>query len=431
MATATHESHACVPRNFELQAETELRFEVPPDCSTATITLTRGSVEIFGIELALNRAYTLAPLESSAAFTWHGATITLHAPAAALAYVASDTPMPSYLVAHAALQGQRESAKESGARGPRALVVGPHDSGKSALVRTLAAYCVKANGAAVVSDLDASGAGAAAMVPEAISLSVVTRLDLESGGLVHARAASFMLGHASPRANIPVTRAVFAAAADAVSRLLQNSPDFRHVGVLCDTCGDVERANGAQSVVVASNALGADVVFVLGAERLFASVKQLLKCERTSVVLLNKSGGVVSRDAAARAALSSRQIRAYFYGVDNRLSPFRIVVDFSSVTVLKVGGQVTVVPDSVLPVGAQSTLDPLKPAVVSFSMDLLHSVLAVSQAKNEEEVLKVPAFGYVHVVHVDMEKNVMIVLAPSTGKIPSKYLLAGSIKWIE
>lgn len=421
----------CEARSFELKAEAELRFEIPADCTTATLTLTRGSAEMFGIEVALNRAYALTPMSSCAAFTWHGASVTLQAPPAALAYVASDTPMPSYLVAHVALQERRARARTAGKPGPRAMVVGPRDCGKSALVRTLAAYCVKANGAAVVADLDCSGCGAAALVPEAVALSVVSHLDLESDGLVHARAASFMLGHATPGANLPVTRAVFDATADALRRLLERADNRPYVGALIDTCGDVERADGPASVVAAAEAMHADVVFVLGAERLFASVRQLLQGKETDVVLLNKSGGVVSRDASTRAALVARLIRAYFYGPDNRLSPFRVILDFASVTVLKVGGEATVVPDSVLPIGAESTLDPLKPTGLSFSKELMHSVLAVSQAESEDDVLKSPVYGYVHVVQVDMEKGVATVLAPSTGKIPSRFLLAGNTKWIE
>lgn len=432
MAVETNEG--CEAKVYELKAEAELRFEIPVDCKNATISLTRGSAEIEGIELALKRAYVLTPGTSRAVFTWHGATVVLSAPTNALAYVASDTPMPTYLVAHAALQERRAVALRSGAAGPRALVVGPRDAGKTALVRTLAAYCVRENGAVLVGDLDSSGMGAVCLAPETLALSAVEHLDLEDGGLVHERVSAFMLGHQSPADNLPVTRAVYAAFASVVERHAAVAENRPHVGAIFDTCGDVERSDGAQCVVVAATALKADVVFVLGAERLCASIRQLLESEggvNTEVVLLNKSGGVVSRDANARRELISRGVRAYFYGPDSSLSPFRVVVDLKELTLLKVGGVRTVVPKGLLAVGAESTLDPIKPTPIKLTKDLLHAVLALSQADNEDDVLTSPVFGYVQVVLVDVDKSSVTVLAPSTGKIPGKFLLVGNTKWIE
>lgn len=431
MADATDAPDSTTTNIFELAAESELRFEIPPECSTATITLTRGSVEMFGIELALNRAYPLRPLTNAAAFTWHGATVSLTAPAAAMAYIAPETPMPAYLNAHAALQSRREIARASGQAGPRAVVVGPRDSGKTTLVNVLAAYGVKANGGATIVDLDPSGSGAVPVVPEALGVSVVTHLDVEEGGAVHDRVASVMLGHRSPRDNLPVSRLAFATVGGMLERLLAQPGTPRHVGCVVDTCGDVEGKDGPECVAAAASAVRADVVLVLGAERLFASVQKVLAGTGTEAVLLPKSGGVVSRDAATRALLQARMIKGYFYGVDGNLSPFTTVVNLSEVTILKVGGAATVVPDSVLPAGAVSTLDPLKPTVVRPSRELLHAVLAVSQAGEEGDVLKRPVFGYVHVVKIDVDGGVATVLAPNPGRIPSRLLLAGSTKWIE
>lgn len=419
------------PRMFDLQAEHELRFEIPQDCTSATLTLLRGSAEIFGIELALNRAYPLPPLTNAAAFTWHGASIKLAAPESALAYTATDTPMPSYISAHAALQSRRDIAKNNNGQGPRAVIVGPAQSGKTSLVSMLGAYAVKANGCVTVLDLDPSGSGAVPIVPQALAISVVSHLDYEVGGLVHDRLSSVMLGHYAPRDNMPVTINAFQTIGNILDRLMANPSNNPHVGCIVDTSGDIEGPDGPEWVAAAVKAVSADVVFVLGAERLFASIRKQLSELSTEVLLLSKSGGVVSREAASRMSMQSRLINTYFYGPDNKLSPFRTVIDFAQITVYKVGGAATVVPDSVLPVGAVSTLDPLKPSVVELSRDLLHSVLGVSQATKEDEVMTSPVFGYVHVVKVDVDRGTATVLAPSPGRIPSRFLLLGSLKWIE
>lgn len=418
-------------KRFELAAEHELRFEIPADCTTATLTLETGAAELFGVELARANSYALSAGATAAVFTWHGATLALQTPEAALAYTATDTPMPTYLSAHAVLQARRDAARAAGIAGPRAVVVGPVDCGKTALVRMLAAYAVKAGGSIVLVDLDPAGSGAVPVMPGACAISVVEHLDVDAGGPVHDRVASVMLGNTSPRDNLPLTTKLFETMGSLLDGLLSEPANSPHMGAIVDTSGDIDGSHGPESVLAAVKAMRADVVFVLGAERLYASVRNQLNGFATEVVLLPKSGGVVSRLPAARMAARSRLVKRYFYGADNRLSPFTTNLDFSQVVVLKVGGASANIPDSVLPIGAESTLDPLKPTVMPLSRELLHTVLAVSQATEEDQVLAVPVFGYIHVAKVDTERNTITVLAPSPGRVPSRFLLAGTTKWIE
>lgn len=419
-------------QTFTLAAEHELRFEVPADgIAGVTLTLEHGSAELFGVELAVNRPYPLMPSTNAAAFTWHGATLALTAPKSVMAYTATDTPMPSYIVAHAVLQSRRDLAKAAGIPGPRAVVVGPRDCGKTALVSILSAYCVRANSSVVIADLDPSGCGAAGVIPGAVSLSLARHLDLEAGGIVHDKLVSVMVGHPSPRDNSQVSEKVFETIGKMMDSVLSCREMNAFTGCIADTSGDVDGVQGVASVVAAVRALKADVVFVLDAERLYASVSSELSGSATETVLLGKSGGVVSREEASRLAMGARRIKHYFYGPENRLNPFSTVLIFADVVVLKVGGLATVVPDSVLPIGAESTLDPLTPSRITSLSDTLHKVLGVSQAASQDDVLTSPVYGYVHVVKIDLERNTMTVLAPSNGRIPSRYLLSGDTKWIE
>lgn len=419
------------PRSYTLAPEYELRFEVPPDVTTATLTLQGGAAELFGIELALNKPYTLPPSLNAAAFTWHGATLVLQCPTAVVSYIATDTPMPAYISAHAVLQSKRQLAKAAGVPGPRAVVVGPRDCGKSTFVSMLASYCVKANGSALVVDVDPSGCGAAGIVPGSIALSAINHLDLEAGGLMHESVVSLMLGHTSPRHNPFVSEKVFEGMGSVLDGVLSLPRMNPYVGCLVDTSGDIDGKHGSESVIQVVKAMKADVVFVLGAERLYATIQSSFEKGTTETVLLPKSGGVVSRDDASRMASRSAQIKRYFYGIDSQLSPFSTAIEFGDAVILKVGGMAPVVPDSVLPIGAESTLDPLKPVVMTSLGDVLHKILGVSQAETEDQVLTSAVHGFVHVVKVDTERNTMTVLAPSPGKIPGKFLLAGDTKWIE
>lgn len=430
--TATgNDSGGSNTRTFQLEAEHELRFEIPADIQAATLSLETGSAELFGIELAQNRAYPLPPLFNAAVFTWHGATVILTGDDSIMAYTATNTPMPTYINAHAVLQSKRVSARSGGTPGPRAMIVGPKDSGKTALVNILAAYCMKANGRAIVVDVDPSASGVAAVVPGSISLSVVTQLDLDVGGLIHDKVMSFMVGHTSPQHNRVVSEAAFDAIGSLLENVLSTQTMEPFVGCIIDTCGDIDGKDGTETIIHAAKSLKADVVFVLGSERLFASVQSTFDNSTTKAVLVNKSGGVVTRDQSTRLALQANKVREYFYGSDNMYNPFSSVVDFEQVTVLKVGGVAPQLPDSVLPVGAEPSLDPLKPIAMTSLNDLLHKILGVSQAETQEQVVSSPLYGFVHVARVNTERNTLTVLAPSPGKIPSRFLVAGDMKWIE
>lgn len=418
-------------RQFDLAAEHELRFEVPATCGDATITLLSGSAEIFGVEMALNRAYSLAPSMNAAAFTWFGAKLNLVAPPEALAYTATDTPMPEYVRAHAVIQSHRDAARESGSIGPRVVVVGPRDSGKTTLANILTAYCVRKNSSSVLVDLDPTATGAIAIVPGAMSVSVVTHLDIEEGGSIVERVSTIMYGNVSVKDNLPVVKKVLGSIGDLLNDLMSREQNSPHTGCIVDMCGDVDGEEGIDLLLSGIKAIEADVVFVLGGERLFASIRGRLTDATTQVVLLTKSGGVVTRDAVARQRRRSQRIREYFYGSDNRLNPFSTVIDFSTVTILQIGGEAAIVPDSLLPIGAESTLNPLKPSIVPLSRELLHSLLGVSQADSEDDVLTSAVHGFVHVSKIDVERNTLTVLAPSPGKLPSKFLVCGSIKWME
>ena len=60
----------------------------------------------------------------------------------------------------------------------------------------------------------------------------------------------------------------------------------------------------------------------------------------------------------------------------------------------------------------------------------MHSVLGVSHAKSKEELLTANIAGVVYVSNIDVEKNQITLLAPSP-KLPGRYLILGSLKWLD
>ena len=103
---------------------------------------------------------------------------------------------------------------------------------------------------------------------------------------------------------------------------------------------------------------------------------------------------------------------------------------FSQVSIFKVGGGPRA-PTTALPIGQQSSSDPLRVTTVAPSMSLLNAVLAVSHGKSNADLLSSNVAGFVYVTEVDMQKKQFTYVSPSAGELPSRNLLMGSLKWIE
>ena len=95
----------------------------------------------------------------------------------------------------------------------------------------------------------------------------------------------------------------------------------------------------------------------------------------------------------------------------------------------------------------EETSDVLKISRAHVSNDLVNSILAVLHAGDENDdenvldaasasdipqhLVNANVAGFVWVVQVDLDRDILTVLAPCPGALPSKYLLVGSIKWVE
>lgn len=144
-------STASQTRNQDLAANTEYRFEVSFS-RTLTVRLLSGTAEFFGTELGSSTTYRFKGTKGAIS-TWHGCKLEI-AGEVESEYVAEETTMMSCLNAHTALENLRDAAVQRGEEGPRVLVLGPNDSGKTSFVRILTSYAVKMGRQPIVVNLD-------------------------------------------------------------------------------------------------------------------------------------------------------------------------------------------------------------------------------------------------------------------------------------
>ncbi|KAJ6860658.1 protein CLP1 [Populus alba x Populus x berolinensis] len=419
---------ASTTRQVKLEKESELRIEVAND-TPLRLRLLNGTAEIFGTELPPQIWLTFPPHFKFAVFTWYGATIEMDG-STETDYTADETPMVSYVNVHAVLDGRRNQAKASpeSSQGPRVIVVGPTDSGKSTLSRMLLSWAAKQGWKPTFVDLDIgqgsiTAPGCIAATPIELPIDPVEGISLEMP-LV------YFYGHTTPSQNVDLYKALVKELAQILERQFTGNAESRASGMVINTMGWIEGV-GYELLLHAIDTFNANVVLVLGQEKLFSMLRDVLKSKpNVDVLKLQKSGGVVSRSSKFRQKSRSYRIREYFYGIANDLSPHSNIANFSDLFVYRIGGGPQA-PRSALPIGADPVANPLRVAPVNIDRDLLHVVLAVSYAQEPDQIVSSNIAGFIYITDIDLQRRKITYLSPTAGELPSKYLVMGTLTWLE
>ncbi len=156
--------------------------------------------------------------------------------------------------------------------------------------------------------------------------------------------------------------------------------------------------------------LGIDEVVVVGNERMFHSHKF-----RSPKVFIENNTYVCSNNI-------SKSISAYFNGTSGQFSPSSFTVK-QKWAIVRIGEEY-VAPDSALPIGAVRKVDKLGINRVELQKN---TVLAISEAKREEDIITTPVAGFV----VCLDPTNFRILSPQP-KLPSGiFLIQGSFKYSE
>lgn len=256
---------------WDVGKETELRILCRG--TAVVVTLQKGVAEVFGAEMKMLMPYTFHDT-SVAIFSWYGAEIkvthvvddatasssssssssfsssggsssssALSSSAAAVAGAASHGDeseasffvyeesrshmMQDYVQLHGKVDEIRVDAlSDAEGAGPRVIVIGPPNSGKSSLVRLLCSYAVRMSRAPLFVDLD-TGAGDASMPGSIVASPVDMRCVSVERGLQARYPLAFYYGHSSPTANADL----FKRQVDALSKVMERCLEKNQVCV--------------------------------------------------------------------------------------------------------------------------------------------------------------------------------------------------------
>ncbi|KAI0431034.1 Pre-mRNA cleavage complex II protein Clp1-domain-containing protein [Xylaria sp. FL1042] len=454
IAAATSSTTSAPTTTQTLEPYWEYRFEVPHG-SSLTVKLVSGTAEKDGTELAPNTPYAFTATKSKIN-TWHGCTLEITAPPSGTydAYTSEptsdETPMVSYLNLHFKLESLRAAAQKSGQMGPRVLVVGPPNAGKSSLVRTLASWATRMGRQPLVVNTDSRES--MLTLPGTLSAAVfATLIDITTDwGTLPSSGASaipvklplaYYYGLPQSDDNSKLFKRLLSQLAIAATSRLAEDVDVKSAGMLIDTGGIPTGSRAAtyhDFVAHIVSEFSVNIIIVLGSERVSSEMQKRFAGQTTSVgetvtvVGLDKSGGVMERDEAFMQSIRESAIREYFFGSSKMtLSPFTQQVDFTVVSIWRIndassqtsadGGGI------IYDEGETQTVDTLEKAEPSMMMQ--NCVLAVAYASVHDApdtIRDANVMGFVYVADVDEKRRRLRILAPVSARLGDRPLLWGS-----
>jgi len=292
--------------------------------------------------------------------------------------------------------------------GPRVMVVGNTDTGKSTMVRIFASYAARLDYCPIVVDLD-PGQNSLTL-PGAMGAALVDKKCLDPAqGFVGLQPLVFCTGSNTPGKNTGVYRAALKALSSGVRKLLEVNETVRQSGCIINTCGWTEDT-GLDLIKESILAFAPDVILVMVGGSLLANIQRYVSTLKVSqghgmwkadgggaagdstdwktdsrkpeiaVRKLAASDGIVARTRDERRISRERVVTKYFFG--NRealLKPSILDIPVKDITVLRLDGNVT--SSAHLPVGIASALSGVRVEevdVVGKASALLNDIWAVA-----------------------------------------------------
>ncbi|KAK6511181.1 Cleavage polyadenylation factor subunit clp1 [Arthrobotrys musiformis] len=448
----------------DLKPNQEFRFEVP---ATSSITIrltagTAGTAELFGTELSKGLPYTFTCCKS-AIYTWTGCSLSIEG-APSVEYIAEETPMATYLNLHIALEKLRVAASDcppttEGAQGPRILLIGPPDVGKTTVAKILTGYSIRQGRKPMVINLDTAGEGVLTVPGTISAASFGSVMDVEDGfGSSPMSAPSaipvklplvYYYGFETAESGSRRYKRLISRMAVAVNSRLEEDIESKNTGLIIDTPSFDNQTNGdVISHIVAEFSI--TTIAILGSERLYNTMLKSFPPSSSSpinVIKLPTSGGCVDRDAPYKKSIRDAAVKKYFFGdAKCTLSPYTVSIEFDSPTfsLWEVVDSLSSSAErqkniSFLPIGEdesslsadEEVVKRLAPGDVDSRFE--NMVVAVLQVDAKDagakEVGESAVMGFLFVQEVDEKERRMKVLSPVPGRVPAKALLVG--RWPE
>jgi len=397
--------------SVELPKDHEFRFEVPYG-AIMNLKIISGTAEYFGTEIPQHVLYKFSG-EKGCIYTWHLDCVIQYSGPCTYK-IASDTSMVSYLDVHAMIQKKREEAAQGSKKGPKVILVGPTDVGKSSLTKCLVSWASREKHNVIYIDVDIGQGNIT--VPGMISALQITQpLPIGRTEIPFYTPLCYFYGGVTFSDNPLLYKNQMDNLSRDVDMRCTNSPEVSSAGFIVNTCGWIEGL-GYQLIIDTIEKFHCDIILVLGNDPLYENLRSKYNKGDVTVCKVPKSSGVVVRNPDFRRKARFERFKEYFYGSLGELKPHSLTISFDDVVLLK---------PSLNQDSNTISLIQMRP-----TEELVNSVVGVSHTKEHENVMSSNLAGYLVIEKVNIAQKNITVLSPSSGPLPFKYILVGTLKWM-
>lgn len=410
------------------------------------ITVLSGICEIFGTELANDIEYcfqdwnfsVLAIEDSRIKWRLANLIIPLNDPFLT-SIIPNDTARYVYNL-HFAI----EKLRYSSFTGPKVLILGNHNTGKTSLARTLSSYSIKNKTyQPMFINLDPSqpivsppGCLMATPISDLIdSQSPFWNESLTSGATkLHSRQPFLKcFGLEKIEENIDWYKESTTQLLDTVVQRLNKDSLVQRSGCIIDTpsCFYEEYDKYKDILQIVINKLDVDVIVILtsSTEELSLEneqINELIDKAKCTPIKLPSLSGVIPNDDSYKRLLQRLAIRDYFYGDSATvLSPYVTSCDFTDLIIWR------------FPVILDQGKAPTPLSLLSVAIDqssLQHAIVAISYSPkraNPEEIVKSSIMGFALITEVNEKRQKCKLLLPVPGNLPKNALVLTSYRYLE
>lgn len=434
-ADSNNDSHPLnIPRGSEWKVER-------PSESRLIIVIKTGIAEIFGTELANGIEYEFRSFNFSI-FSVEDVTLEWKCPEMSvqnLTVIPNTTSKFIYNL-HFALEKMRCSSFE----GPRAMIIGEANSGKTSLCRTLCSYAIKYKPyQPMFINLDPregvfSPPGCISAIPISDILDVQSSTwgqSMTSGATPLHSKQPFVKNYGLERLtdNRTFYQRLTSELASVVDERLAGDSLVRRSGCIVDTpplASLSEKDNELEEIVrkfkvnvVVAIGDESDAIFEKYAQKLFPHVG-------SNFIKIPKLSGCIPTDDVYKRLLQRSSIREYFYGTPKVvLSPYAIGADMEDVSIWK--------PKNVMDLteaeAEKQNGNEMIPVEVTAS-NLQHALVAITYADRKAsaaEVERAPILGFALITEVNEKRRKLRILLPVPGRLPNKAMVLTSYRYLE
>ncbi|CAD5230204.1 unnamed protein product [Bursaphelenchus xylophilus] len=415
---------------YRLTADDELRFEVGG--VEILLELIEGDVEIFGTPLIRFKKYPFPPGFRGACYAFKSATVEIAGPLESVYTAHAAVPMVPYRNVHAGLKTRRLRVAPD-QLGPKVMVAGPKDVGKSTLCKLLGNYAVRSGSQVLYVDLDP---GQNIVFPGCVSCINVEKLSHPLYGFDTDRPYVMNYGSLNPLANQKLYDIMVEHLAEVVQKKMRMVERFKKGGVIIDTTA-FSKGNYYKSIVKAAEVFNVDLLIVLDHERLFADLQRDLKNKSIKIIHLPKSGGVETRTAAQETEYRRNIIQKYFYGT--KAQPFyprsfEFIYDKPreelELKLARIG--VDALPASCLPYGMAPDEHQTMVEAVNYTPSLAHRIVSLNEDMPlSSAIIKKSARGFALIQEVDTENKVVQVLLAEEPPIKFSLGILSEVEFLD